>query len=80
MQKKGKNEIKLAPRLKKMVESFCRSAGRDVNEFLEEAILDKIELEELKDDEFILEKEGPSADSGGVFVEEPEEDSFKRKH
>jgi len=79
MQKKGKNRISLSPKVEKIIRSFCRANNRDINEFLEEAVIEKIEYDELNKDalaretaEFQVMEE--------IYDEGPVDEGFKRKH
>ena len=76
MQRKEKNKIYLSPKAGKIALNFCRINNRDINEFLEEAIIEKIEFEELNKDIIVRKKE----EAGEAFLEEPGDEEFKRKH
>jgi predicted transcriptional regulator len=80
MRRKEKNEIFLSPKAGKIALNFCRTHNRDINEFLEEAIFEKIEFEEFNKDAIAREQEEAGADTGAIFLEEPGDEEFKRKH
>ncbi len=80
MPKKRKNDkIQLSTGVEKIIKSFCRATNRDIQEFLEEAIVEKIEFEDAKKDAIAFEREAAAEEGGEIFAEEPPED-FKRKH
>jgi hypothetical protein len=79
MLKKEKNKIILSPGAEKIIRSFCRANNRDINEFLEEAIVEKIEFEELNKDNIRTEA-GENAVVEELFVNETGSEEFKRKH
>jgi len=79
MQKKGKSKIVLSPKAEKIIRSFCRANNRDINEFLEEAIVEKIEFDELNKDT-LLREAGDIPTVEELYAEEPESEGYKRKH
>ena len=79
MLKKEKNRITLSPKTEKIIRSFCRANNRDVNEFLEEAIIEKIEYDEMNKDS--LQREAAEVQiMEEIYAEEPGNEGFKRKH
>jgi hypothetical protein len=79
MQKKEKNRIVLSQKAEKIVRSFCRANNRDINEFLEEAIIEKIEFDEL-DKDALARETGETPVVEEIYAEEPGDEGFKRKH
>jgi hypothetical protein len=74
MQKKEKSKIVLNPLLDKIIRGYCTANNRDINEFLEEAIIEKIEYEELN-------KDGVQNETVEVLsLDETDDQEFKRKH
>ncbi len=72
--RKKENKIALTSSTEKAARNFCIKNGRDINEFIEEAIMEKIEFEETVSD---------MPASGGVeelYADEPGEDEIKTKH
>jgi hypothetical protein len=78
MQKKEKNDI--VPGVKKLAENYCRAEGRDLKEFVEESIVEKIEFEEAEKDALIMDRADADMENEGLSVEEPGNEDFKLKH
>ena len=59
--------------MEKSAKRFCAAKGRDLREFIEEAIIEKIEYEETLEE---------MAGAGGVELreEEPDGEDFKTRH
>lgn len=80
MSKKEKNEIKLSSSVKMALENFCRASGRDITEFVEEAIIEKIEFDEADKSLMLLDGADAPADAEELILREQEDEGFKRKH
>lgn len=80
MQKKGENRLYLSPKAGKIALNFCRAHGRDLDEFLEEAIMEKIEFDEMNSDTASRHSRDTRADMADLFIEEAEDGEFKKKH
>jgi hypothetical protein len=70
---KKENKIKLTESAQKAARNFCNKTGRDLSEFIEEAIVEKIEFEETVSDM-------PSSGMDELFAEDRPEDEIKTKH
>lgn len=46
---KESRKIKISFEIEKILKDFCLSKNKDIDEFIEEAILEKIEKEEIKE-------------------------------
>lgn len=80
MQKKGKNEINLSAKAGKIALNFCRANNRDVDEFLEEAIMEKIEFEEMNNDNLARRNGDTAADIDDLLMEGPFDAGYRKKH
>lgn len=74
MLRKGRNRIVISPGAEKAARNFCASKNMDLKEFIEEAIIEKIEYEETVDE---MAGRGVAED---LRDEEPAEEDFKTRH
>ena len=66
----------------KAVKNFCRENGMSMEKFIEEAIFEKLEAEELQKGSFLTEEtdDAPDTDAGDNMLFDSDGDSYKKKH
>ena len=66
----------------KAVKKFCRENGMSVEKFIEEAIFEKLEAEELQKGSFLTEEtdDAPEAETADNMLFDSDGDSYKKKH
>ncbi len=66
----------------KAVKNFCRENGMSMEKFIEEAIFEKLEAEELQKGSFLTEEtdDAPDTDTGDNMLFDSDGDSYKKKH
>jgi hypothetical protein len=80
--KKISLNMEVDPYMERAVKNFCRENGLSVEKFIEEAIFEKLEAEELETGSFLT---GETDDASGNNVSEsmlydPDGDFYKKKH
>jgi len=82
MSKEKKEGIKLSVRLEKIIRDFCARNHMDPEIFLEEAVIEKMELEEIRSESGVFEKLDELYPSGGenFIADDFEEGNYKKKH
>ena len=76
--------VRLSKKTAKIFKEYCREKNINMKKFIEEAIMEKLEYEEIRDDMFLYDyadfSEPRQADSWDVVADVPETDTKKNRH
>ena len=80
MKKEEKKGIKLSKVSERLVKEYCARHNITVEEFIDEAIIEKLEMEELRAESGETDTEFQEPFAENYISDEIEEDEYKKKH